>query len=447
MPSGSTRPAAAFLPANRASPAPSVAVEVQPIWRRIRRDVVLLGAGNVAVLIAQLGFRGILITALAPAAYGRLALIFAVYNTVWIVGASGLPNALARYLAISPPECDSAIVRSAIRAGAVPIAIAAVVVGCVAGVVMESSLALLLAPVGLAALVGSLLTMGILRGRGRAGAAAAVMPVAALAEMSGLLVLWRLLGVSPLSAFAVFCLGNLAGLAAGVVLTRRTAPTIAPAKASRGGVPGALELLRFSVWVGAATIGIALLPLVMRAAASLDSYTVVAVVDVALVLFAVPQRMGTVIVLAVVPHASRAIGESNVRLTMSMREHLLVAAPFALAAIAVAFTPLVALLFGALGRPVYATSASYLALALLAGPARILYGVVEGVLVAHGDGRFLALSALTVAAVASGLIFAFAAASYTVLAFAVFAGASWLSYLAGLTRMRRRVGSLPAVAG
>lgn len=421
--------------ASSAAPAP------QPIWRRIRRDVVLLGAGNLTVLLAQLGFRGILITELAPAAYGRLALIFAVYNTVWIVGASGLPNAVARYLAISPPEADAAIVRSAARAAVLPTAVAAVVVGCVASVVLASSSALLIGPIGLAALVCSLLTMGILRGRGRIGAAAVVMPVSAACEMLGLLLLWRLVAVNSSSAFAVFCLGNVAGLLAGVVLIRRTAPSVKRGNAPAGQVPSPLELLRFAVWVGAATIGIALLPLVMRAAASADSYTVVALVDVALVLFAVPQRIGTVIVLAVVPHASRAIGDSSVRLTLSLREHLTVVAPFVVAAIAVAFTPLVETLFGALGRPVYSKSAAYLALALLAGPARILYGVVEGVLVAQGDGRFLALSALTVAAVASGLIFALAATNQMVLAFAVFAFASWLSYLAGLTRMRFRAGA------
>lgn len=419
--------------------APAAAVEARPIWQRIRRDVVLLGVGNLTVLLAQLGFRGILIAALAPGDYGRLALIFAVYNTVWILGASGLPNALARYLAISPPAWDAAIIRAAARAAAIPLATAAVVVAAVAGAVLRSPWALLLAPVGLAALVGSLLAMGVLRGRGRAGHAAAVLPLAALAELCGLLLLRQLAGVDSNSVFAVFALGNVAGLVAGVLLARRTAPRTPAATEPPAGVPGARELLRFSAWVGAATIGVALLPLVMRAAASLDSYTVVAVIDVALLLFAVPQRIGTVIVLAVVPHASRAAGERDVRLVMSVREHLLVTAPFLLAAGAVGFTPLVSSTFDALGRPAYASSAGYLALALVAGPARILYGVVEGVLVAHGEGRFLALSALVVAAGACASMLALASASHTMAAFAVFVAASWLTYLFGVGRVRRRI--------
>ena len=416
-------------------------VEPRPIWQRIRRDVVLLGVGNLTVLLAQLGFRGVLIAALAPRDYGRVALIFAVYNTVWIVGASGLPNALARYLAISPPGWDGAIIRAAIRAATIPLATAAVVVAAVAGAVLGSAWALVLAPVGLAALVGSLLAMGVLRGRGRAGHAAAVLPIAALAELLGALLLWRLGGVSTGSVFAVFALGNVAGLAGGVLLASRTAPAQQSATEPPAGVPGARELLSFSAWVGAATIGVALLPLVMRAAASLDSYTVVAVIDVALLLFAVPQRIGTVIVLAVVPHASRAAGDRDVRLVLSVREHLLIAAPFLLAAAVAAFTPLVSSTFHALGRPAYASSAGYLALALVAGPARILYGVVEGVLVAHGEGRFLALSALAIAAVAGAAMLALASSSETMTAFGAFAAASWLVYLAGVGRVRSRIGA------
>ena len=119
------------------------------------------------MLLAQLGFRGILIAALLPGQYGRLALLFAVYNTLWIVGASGLPNAVARCLAINPPGCDSAIVAAALRAAAGPVLIAALALAIVADLLLHSPLALVLAPLGLISLVYSLLAMGVLRGRGR----------------------------------------------------------------------------------------------------------------------------------------------------------------------------------------------------------------------------------------------------------------------------------------
>jgi O-antigen/teichoic acid export membrane protein len=292
---------------------------------------------------------------------------------------------------------------------------------------------------GLSSLVYSLLTMGILRGRGRVGSAASIMPIAAVGEAAPLAIIWLLgVGVTPQSAFGLFCLGNVVGLIAGVFLIRRTAPRRTSSTAlSTEGVPSARELLRFSMWLGAATMGVAMLPLIIRSAAALDSYTVVAVIDVAIVLLSIPQRLGTVILMAVVPHATRALGRGGVNLTISRRENAIMIVPFVLVAVIVAFTPIVGWLFDELGRPVYAKSASYLALALLAGPARILYGVVEGVLIAHGDGRFLALTALSITVVASGMIFAAAALGSPMVAFAVFVAALWVVYLAGLARISR----------
>ncbi len=387
--SGDGPPSTSSLPINaHAASSPS-------IWAHIRRDVLLLGAGNVGIVIAQLVFRSILISVLVPGAYGRLSLILSIYNTVWIIGASGLPSSVARYIALIAPADDSAIIRSAVRAGAWPIIIAAIIIAAVSGVLLNSPLAALFAAIGLSSLVYSLLTMGILRGRGRIGSAASVMPVAAVGEVAPLAILLLSgIGVTPLSAFGVFCLGNAIGLIAGIFFTVRTAPPRASsAKLSAEKTPSSRELLGFSMLLAAATVSVAILPLIMRLAAALDSYTVVAIIDVAIVLLAVPQRVGTVILLAVVPHATRALDKGKINLTISRRENLIMIIPFALVAIIVAFTPVVGWLFDALGRPVYAESAEYLALALLAGPARILYGVVEGVLIAHGDGRFLALSA------------------------------------------------------
>lgn len=413
------------------------------IWRRVRRDVVLLGAGNVGIVLCQLAFRGILIAVLVPAGYGRLSLILSVYNTIWIIGASGLPNSVARYMAVTGPAGDSAIVRSAVRASAWPTVVAAAVTAIVAGVVLNSALAFLFAAIGLSSLVYSLLMMGILRGRGRIGAAASIMPIGGVGEV-GLLAILLLsgFGVTPLSAFGVFCLGNVIGLAAGIFCTIRTSPHKASsagvsAENALSNVPSSRQLLGFSMWLAAATVGIAILPLILRLAAALDSYTVVAVIDVALVLLTIPQRMGAVIVAAVVPHATRALQKGDVSLTMSPREYIVAIVPFVLAALIVAFTPIVGWLFDSLGRPEYAKSAEYLALALLAGPARVLYGLVEGVLVAHGEARFLAFNSLSITAVASGAILAAVALGSTVVAFAVFVVASWAVYLCGLQRIGR----------
>jgi O-antigen/teichoic acid export membrane protein len=425
-------------PANR-STLDGSAVEVPSIWRNIRRDAVVLGAGNIGAVVAQLIFRSILVAALVPVDYGRLSLVLSIYNTIWIIGASGLPSAVARYISAIAPADDYPIIRSAIRAGVWPILIAATTVAAMSGVLLKSPLASFFAAVGLISLVYSLLTMGILRGRGRMGPAASILPIAAIGEVVPLTILWSSgFVITPLLAFGVFCLGNVVGLVAGAVFTVRTAPGRGPLdQPPKHPAPSSRKLLSLSLWLGAATIGVAILPLVIRWAAVLDSYTTVAIIDVSLVLLSIPQRIGTVVLFAVVPHATRALGDERRTLTISFRETFMTTIPFALVAIIIAFTPIVGWLFDLLGRPIYAKSADYLALALLAGPARILYGVVEGVLIAHAQGRLLARNALSVTAIASVIIVATTALGDTILAFAIFTAAFWVIYLLGLIQVKR----------
>ncbi len=416
--------------------APDAAGRPESVWRHLWGDVVLLGAGSVIVVAAQLAFRSILIAVLVPSGYGRLSLVLSVYNTIWILGTSGLPNSVARYLAIGGPADDAGIIRSALRANAWLTLAATAIVATVAGLLLGSVLAAALAAVGLASLVYSLLSMGILRGRGQIASSASIMPVAAIAQVLPLAAIWLAgLTVTPMVGFAVFSLGNVAGLAIGVYFVRRTTPRPKPGTAPSA-VPSPLRLLAFSMWLALATAGLSALPLVLRAVAAWDSYTVVAIVDVALVLFMIPQRLGTVIVLAAIPRASKAVQRENADLTISLRAHCIAVLPFALGAAAIAFTPLIGWAFEAIGRPEYEQSARYLAFALLAGPARILYGLVEGALVAHGEGRFLALTAVSVTVCASAAIVAAAALGSLSVAFGVFVVAFWLVYLIGFAKVR-----------
>jgi O-antigen/teichoic acid export membrane protein len=411
------------------------------IWRRVRRDFILLGAGSMGIVIAQLLFRSILVTALAPSAYGHLSLILSVYNTVMIIGASGIPNATSRYVAAVAPGDDRSIVSSAIKATTWPTLLAAAITAVASGVLLGTPMAAVLAAAGLSSLVYSLLTTGILRGRGHVVAAASILPVAAFSEVTLLLGLrFSWLPFTPNSAFAVFCIGNCVGLVAGVVLTIRTRPARTPEiQLPRGTEPGSVpsprQLLGFSVWLASATAAIALLPLIMRAVAVLDSYTVVALIDISLVLLNIPQRVGAVIVQAVIPHATRALHTGSASVTISRREHVLLIVPFAVAAGVVAFTPLLGSLFHLIGKPGYAKSADYLALALLAGPARILYGLVQGILIAHGDGRFLSRNAWSIGIVASIAMLGATLLGSTTAAFGIFVIASWAVYLVGLLRV------------
>ena len=393
-----------------------------------------------ATVLTQLVFRSILIAVLVPAGYGRLSLVLSIYNTVWIIGASGLPNGVARYVALIAPADDSSIVRSAFWAAVWPTLLAATLVAIASAAILNSPLAFLYGAVGLSCLVYTFVINGILRGRGRMGLASVLLPIGGVGEISLLLtIIIAGLSVTPVSAFGVFCLGNVVGLAAGIVFLRRTDPRRvfkATEDSEHAATPSTRQLLGFSVWLGATTVGIVVLPLVVRLAAALNSYTVVAIVDVALVLLSIPLRIGSVIVGAAVPHASRAVSKGTTSVTISRREQWIVIVPFVLAAIIVAYTPIIEWLFDSLGRDEYAKSSLYLALALLAGPARVLYGLVEGVLVAHGEGRFLAFNSLLTTIVASVAIMLAAALGSMVTAFAFFVVACWSVYFFGLRRVR-----------
>jgi O-antigen/teichoic acid export membrane protein len=416
--------------------------EARSLWHRIRRDVVLIAAGTGSAVLAQLIFRGVLVAQLVPAAYGRLSLVLSIYNTLWIIGAVGLPTGVSKYIAAIAPADDSAVVRASIKAAAGPTAIVAVVVATTAGIVLESPPAFILAAIGVVSLIYGTVAMAILRGRGHFGYSSFLIPIGGATEVAGLLILLASpLALTSASAFAVFCLGNVAALSVGIWLTRRTSPS---RKAGAGQfpeqpsvrAPSARRLLGFSAWLAAATIGIAVLPLVVRVAAAASSYSTVAIVDVALVILSVPLRMGTVVLSAVVPHATRALGTGQVKLkAFSDREQAFVIVPFVIGAAIVTFTPVVEWIFDALGRPAYAESRDYLALALLAGPPRVLYGFVEGVLTAYGQGRFLAINSLSIAAVASVAILACATLGSMLLAFSMFVVASWAVYIWGLRRI------------
>lgn len=405
---------------------------LQILWK----DVLLLGAGNVGYAVGQLVFRSILIVTLVPAEYGRLTLLLSIYNTVWLVATGGLPDGVARHLAIARPEQDAATTHAVFKATLWPTAIGALAMGGISAVMLDSVWAGFVGAIGLASLVYASVTIGILRGRLRIGAASSVMPVTALGEALPLAALVMLgLGVTTLSAFSAFCLGNVVGLAVGLALVIKTKPAVEAEQERPGSIITPRQLLGFSFWLAIAATGMALLPLAARLAASLDSYLEVAIVDIALVVFAVPQRLGALMVAAMAPHASRSIHFKGAAHRISRREQLLTVAPFLIAAAVLAFTPLVSTVADAIGRPEYSRCGTYLSLVMLAGPARVLYGVAAGILIGHADAKFLALTVTAVTICAATLMFAAAALGEVTVAFAVLIPAFWAIYLILLYRL------------
>ena len=154
------------------------------LWHRVRRDVALIAVGTSTAVLAQLVFRSILIAELVPASYGRLSLVLSIYNTVWIIGAVGLPTGVSKYVAAIAPGDDAPVVRAAVKAAAWPTAAAALAVAAAAAVVLDSPVAFVLGAVGVVSLIYAAVTMAILRGRGHFGYSTSLFPIGGSAEVA-----------------------------------------------------------------------------------------------------------------------------------------------------------------------------------------------------------------------------------------------------------------------
>jgi O-antigen/teichoic acid export membrane protein len=266
------------------------------------------------------------------------------------------------------------------------------------------------------------------------------MPVAALAELlllACLLLPFFGLRLTEVSAFGTFCFGNVIGLAFAAMVVVRTTPRARADQTAAVETPSGRQLLGFSLWLAGAAAGIAALPLIMRLAAALDSYTQAAIVDLALVIFNVPQRAGSIIAMAVIPHASQAAGKERMALRLTRPQQAIAVVPFVALAIVFAATPVMEWLADAIGRPEYEQSAKYAALVMLAGPARVLYGLSTGILIGHGRARFLCLTVLTVLILSSAVIIVTASQGDTLVAFGVFVAAIWALYLVTFSRAQK----------
>src|SRR5690606_15113169 len=65
----------------------------------VARDVMWLGAATALFAVEQLVFRAITLADLPVSEYGRLSLVLSIYAVLMMIGASGVPNTVARFVA------------------------------------------------------------------------------------------------------------------------------------------------------------------------------------------------------------------------------------------------------------------------------------------------------------------------------------------------------------
>ena len=368
------------------------------MWRRIGRHSLIFAAGAFAAALLQIAFRLVAVHVLPLASYGRAALLLSVFNGLLWIGYCGVPMTLTRLAArYENPSLDFPLLGAGVKAVFVPTMLAATGTGVATVVVTDSLPLALFAGAGTPPMVLSLLGAGFLRGRGFVVPAASIVPAIALAQLvvlaapnasgAGIGIGW---------VIASWVIGNVAGLVWSAVLVARYAQWPAERPLPRAPELRPLGILKYSVWLSVATLSVLALPIVARGALAGVSYEQVAYLDLALLIYSVPQRFTTSLVTALVPIASAAHAR-RVRVPIPGPTDALVLTGAVAALDAVLWrTHAVAHTLELAGLERYAAAENLVLIVLLAVPLDVLYGINAGLLAAFGRSRRLAFVASAV---------------------------------------------------
>jgi O-antigen/teichoic acid export membrane protein len=352
-----------------------------------------------ALVPLQAAFRLLSIHYLDVSTYGRVVLLISVFNTAFVL-TFGIPPAAARLAARSAGRGDDRRILVVLgQALALPTAVASIAILVATVVIGGPILAAAGGVVGMVTLAISIVAAAYLRGKGRIWHAAAVQPANGVTQLVAL-ALPAALGFHPGSLWVLlsFYIGNVVAGVLGVTLLWGAIHRLPGSDGAHEVDPEAnpRSVIGFSLWMTAAALATSMLLLLPRIALAFGSYQEVAFFDLALILYTIPQRLTTALVLAIIPSAAQA-----------QRERVRVAIPSRLDAAIVGFAVLglagvlwwsnaIPQIFDAIGIDGYSAAEPLLLILLLALPAEVLFGINSALLQAFGRSRRLAY--LTVAA-------------------------------------------------
>lgn len=363
------------------------------MWRQVGRDTLILSASVLALVPLQAAFRLLSIHYLDVSTYGRVVLLISVFNTAFVL-TFGIPPAAARLAARSRGQgSDRRILVVLGQALALPTALASIAILVATLVIDGSTMAAAGGVVGMVMLAVSIVAAAYLRGKGRIWHAAAVQPANGIAQLV-VLALPAAFGFRPGSAWVLFSfyLGNVVAGLLGVVLLSTAIGRQPAVEGAQDVDPDAnpRSVLSFSAWMTAAALAISMLLLLPRIALAIGSYKEVAFLDLALVLYTIPQRLTSALVLAVIPNAAKAQHE-RVRVVIPSRlDAAIVASAVLVLAGALWWSDAVPRILDAIGIGGYAAAEPILLILLLALPAEVLFGINSALLQAFGRSRDLA---------------------------------------------------------
>jgi O-antigen/teichoic acid export membrane protein len=373
------------------------------MWRRIGRNSLIFGGGAIVMAILQAAYRLLAIDELSVSHYGQVALIISIFNGIQLAGQAGVPVALARLGARLDRPDDRTLLGNALRASALPCLLAALAMIGVTLAILGSWDAAAIAAAGMPALVLSAMCQGYLQGRDRIFAAASIQPVNTIAQLVVLIAVIAVgtdVGVGWV--MTSFYIGNVAALAYGAAMVFRRADLAERRPANEDVRPS--RILGFSLYLTMATLAVFLLPILSRIGVANLSYAEVAIFDLALLLYSIPERLAASIVSALIPVAAHAQSRARRVAIPGRRDVVLLSAIIGAIALVLWETHAARAALEAVGLDRYTGAEPLLLIVLVAAPAELFFMLNAGLLSAFGQSRRLAMLAGAVFAVSLVLV-------------------------------------------
>jgi O-antigen/teichoic acid export membrane protein len=402
------------------------------VWRRVVRDSLTLSAGVAALVGLQLAYRYLAVRELSVADYGRVALLLSIFYGASVVGAYGIPATVSRLAARTHGrDNDRNLLAAATRAIAVPTLLASTVMAVATWLVTRSPADTAVAFAGIAPITWAGIYRGYIRGKGMVWQSATVQWLNIAVQTALLLALIGLdVGVGIGWVLGSFYVGNFCALAVAYVWRRRAMKRATLAPADQDDPEATVKrILGFTVWLSLANLAVLLLTVFPRLFLVQFSYREVAIFDLALLVYTIPQRLRASFLLALLPIAA-VEQKKGTRITVPDNRDLVAVTCCVLAVDALLWgTHAFRIFLDSVGMSAYAGAEPLLLIILLAAPAELFFGINSGLLQAYGRSRQLAFVSVGVL----GLCVAAAAGAIWLgpkyLA-AVLAAAYWMLHLA-----------------
>lgn len=374
------------------------------MWRAVGRDTLIFFASACSLVVFQFAYRYLSVRDLSAGGYGRVALLLSIFNGATALGLYGIPATVSRLAArTSGRSRDHELLRAASVAASGPCVAATAVMAIATYVVTASAVDSLVAAVGVPPFIWAFLYSGFLRGKGMVWAAAAIQPVNIVLQTSVLVLLTALGGVGVGWVLATFYIGNAGAYVAAYLYHRRALRRASQVSDAPDPEATPRRILGFSAWLALANLAVLTLTIVPRATVAHFSYQDVAVFDLALLVYTIPQQLRSSFLIALLPIAA-VEHKRGARFTVPGNLDLaLVTAAFLALDGLIWSTHALRALFLSIDMSAYTGAEPLLLIILLAAPAELFFGLNSGLLQAFGESRRLCLVSVSVLAVSIAL--------------------------------------------